>query len=226
MNGMKGLNLRTAWLQLASAFAVAAVCGGAAAGAARAVEVSAGWALTNVGLDDDRGGLVVGLGSRTVLAPAVMDLVYALEYVQKRGAQPTWFTDERAGFVQDDAEVTLHVLQPVVLVELSLVPLLLPRPYVGLSIALKLSEQWSAFPGVPSSAWGYKDLDFAAHFGLTRSLGSVRLDLRYSQGLTDQLVVDSRDVLLLKAENPLPGVDEPRAGARLSQWQAAAVLAF
>lgn len=218
--------MTTARRRWAWAFAVAAVCGGAAAGAARAVEVSAGWAWTDVGLHDDRGGLVAGLGSRTVLAPAVVDLVYALEYVQKRGAQPTWFTDERAGFILADAEVTLHVLQPVVLLELSLIPLPLPRPYAGLSIALKLNEQWSEFPGVPSSAWGYKDLDFAAHFGLTRCLGPVRLDLRYSRGLTGQLEVDARAARLLKAEDPLPGIAEPRAGARLSQWQVAAALAF
>ena len=220
---------KAVWRRSASALAsaaVAAIVGGAPAGAARAVEVSAGWALTDVGLHDDGGGLVVGLGSRTALAPAGLDLVYALEYVQKRGAQPTFFSDVPAGFIVTDAEVTLHVLQPVVLFELSLSPAPLPRPYVGLSIALKLDEQWSAFPGVPSSAWGYKDVDFAAHFGLTRSLGPVRLDLRYSRGLTDQLVVDSGTARLLKAEDPLPGVAEPRAGARLSQWQAAAVLAF
>lgn len=220
------MNLRTGWLPMMSLLMVAASFGGAHVSAAAAVEASAGWALTDVGLHENRGGLVVGLGSRTAVAPAAVDLVYALEYVQKRGAQPTWFADEQAGFILNDAEVTLHVVQPIALLELTLTPPPLPRPYVGLSVALKLSEKWSEFPGAPSSAWGYKDVDFAAHFGLTRRVGPLRLDLRYSRGLTDQLVYDPWDPLLNKAENPLPGVAEPREGARLSQWQATAVFSF
>lgn len=193
---------------------------------AAAAEVSAGWAISDVGLDGHGGGLVLGVGSRAALVPSALDLAYALEYVQKRGSQPTWFTAPNRPFLLDDAVVTLHVAQPVALLELTAVPLPYPRPYAGLSVALKLSEKWSAFPGVPSSEWGYRDVDFVAHAGLTRQVGPLRLDLRYSHGLTDQLIVDPVAGLPVKAVDPLPGVKSPEVGARLSLWQAAVVLAF
>ncbi|MBK9471452.1 MAG: hypothetical protein IPO18_04105 [bacterium] len=198
----------------------------AVAPAATAVEVFAGWALADVGLHDDRGGPVVGLASRTPLAPATLDLVYGLEYVQKRGSQPTWFADPLTGFTEADAEVTLHVVQPVALLELAVLPPAMPRPYAGLSVALKLAESWSDFPGEPSTEWGYKDVDFAAHFGLAQGVGPLLLDLRYSRGLTGQLVVDPGATAGAKAEDPLPGVSEPVAGAHISLWQLAARVAF
>ena len=197
-----------------------------AAAAATAAEITAGWALTDVGLDQDRSGPVVGLGARTVLAPARVDLVCGLEYIQKRGAQPTWFSDPVDAFIRGDARVTLHVLQPVALVELTAGPAALPRPYVGLSVALKVSERWAPFPGTPSSQWGYKDTDLVAHFGLTREAGPLRLDLRYSAGLTGQLIVDPEAGAPVKAQDPLPGVKSPEEGARLSQWQLTAGVAF
>lgn len=193
---------------------------------ALAVDVAAGWAVTDVGLHDDRGGLVLGAGSRAALKPGTVDLAYALEYVQKRGSQPTWFSDPVDGFMVDDAEVTLHVAQPIALLELTAVPTPLPRPYAGLSVAIKLSEQWSSFPGEPSQEWGYKDLDFVGHLGVASQLGKVRLDLRYSQGLTDQLIADPGATPAAKAEDPLPGVDDPVPGARLSQWQLAVGMTF
>lgn len=213
-------------VQARAVAALAAVLALAAGGPALAWEASAGWALADVGLHDGRGGLVLGLGSRAPLAPAAVDLVYALEYVQLRGAQPTWFSDPVDAFIRDDAVVTLHTAQPVALVEVTAVPLPLPRPYAGFSAVLKLAEEWSEFPGEPSREWGYKDLDFAVHLGLTRRVGPLRLDVRYSRGLTDQLLVDPAAGPAAKAEDPLPGVTDPVAGARLSCWRAAAVLAF
>lgn len=208
------------------ALLVAVVIASLSTVAATAAEITAGWALTDVGLDRDRGGPVVGLGARTVLAPARADLVYGLEYIQKRGAQPTWFSDPVDAFIRDDARVTLHVLQPVALVELTAGPAALPRPYAGLSVALKISERWAPFPGTPSSQWGYKDTDFVAHFGLTREAGPLRLDVRYSAGLTGQLIVDPEAGAPVKAQDPLPGVSAPEEGARLSQWQVAVGVAF
>lgn len=195
---------------------------------AAAWEASAGWALADVGLHDDRGGLVLGVGSRTPLVPAAVDLVYALEYVQKRGAQPTWFADPVGGFRLEDAEVTLHVAQPVAMLELAALPPSLPRPRAGLSAGLKLSEAWSSFPGAPSEAWGYKDLDFSAHFGLAWRSGPLGLEARYCRGLTGQLVPDPTGAApaAAKAEDPLPGVATPREGARVSHWQFAAAFAF
>lgn len=195
---------------------------------AAAWEASAGWAVADVGLADDRGGLVLGLGDRTPLLPAGVDLVYALEYVQKRGAQPTWFADPVAGFLLADAEVTLHVAQPVAMLELTALPPSLPRPRAGLSAGLKLSETWSSFPGLPSERWGYNDLDFAAHLGLSWRLGPLGLEVRHCRGLTDQLVADpdAGKVAAAKAEDPLPGVAAPREGARLSHWQFTATVAF
>jgi hypothetical protein len=192
---------------------------------AAAWQASAGWAVADVGLHDDRGGLVLGLGARTPLVPAALDLAYALEYVQKRGAQPTWFADPQDGFVLDDAEVTLHVVQPVAMLELAMMPVGLPRPRAGLSAALKLAEEWSSFPGAPSEAWGYNDVDFCAHLGLAWRLGPLDLEVRHVRGLTDQLVLDPA-VAAAKAEDPLPGVSAPREGARVSHWQFAAGLAF
>lgn len=205
--------------------------------ASAAVELSVGWALTHVGLDDDGGGLVVGAGSRSVVAPG-LSLGYALEYAQKRGAQPTIFITETNPSLRADAEVTLHVAQALALLELTVLPPMLPHPYAGLSAALKLGEQWSAFPGEPSTAWAYKDTDFFAHAGLARQVGPIRLDLRYSRGLTRQLMIDPSahaEPLLVdplvaegpaKAVDPLPGVREPIVGAHLWQLQLAASLAF
>lgn len=195
---------------------------------AAAWEASAGWALADVGLHDDRGGLVLGLGGRTPLATAAVDLVYVLEYVQKRGAQPTWFADPVGGFRLEDAEVTLHVAQPVVMLELAALPASLPRLRAGVSAGLKVSEEWSSFPGAPSEAWGYKDLDFTAHFGLTWRAGPLGLEARYGRGLTGQLVPDPTGAAptAAKAEDPLPGVATPREGARVSHWQFTAAFAF
>ncbi len=205
--------------------------------AAGAVEVSIGWALTHVGLDDDGAGLVVGLGERTAITPG-LSLDYAVEYAQKRGAQPTIFTTGTNPSLRADAEVTLHVAQTLALLELTALPPTLPHPYAGLSAALKLSEQWSAFPGDPSTEWGYKDIDFFAHAGLVRQMGPVRLDLRFSRGLTRQLMVDPSARAVPKAGDAfgslgpdkavdlLPGVREPIAGAHLWQLQLAASFGF
>jgi hypothetical protein len=205
--------------------------------ASAAAELSVGWALTHVGLHDDGGGLVVGVGARSLVARG-LSLGYAVEYAQKRGVQPTIFTSETNPSLRADAEVTLHVAQTLALLELTALPPALPHPYAGLSVALKLSEQWSAFPGEPSTAWAYKDTDFFAHAGLARQVGPVRLDLRYSRGLTRQLIIDPSaraeplavDLLAspgpAKAVDLLPGVREPIVGAHLWQFQLAASLAF
>lgn len=215
--------LRLPSLALLALLALAAWCPAPAS----AWEASAGWAVADVGLHDNRGGLVLGLGARLPLVPS-LDLVCAMEYVQKRGAQPTWFTDPVSGFVLDDAEVTLHVAQPVAMLELATMPAGLPRPRAGFSVALKLAEEWSSFPGEPSEAWGYNDIDFAAHLGLAWRLGPLDLEVRHVRGLTDQLVLDPATpaVAAVKAEDPLPGVAAPREGARLSHWQFAAGIAF
>jgi len=218
---------------LAAVFALSAAGAGLAtlaAGPAPAAawEAAAGWAVADVGLHDDGGGLVLGLGARTSVVPAAVDLVYALQYVQKRGAQPTWFADPVAGFQLADAEVTLHVAQPVAQLEYVALPPSLPRPRAGLSAGLKLAERWSSFPGLPSESWGYNDLDFGAHFGLGWRLGPLGLELGHCRGLTRQLVVDpaAANPVATKAEDPLPGVAAPREGARLSHWQFTAVVAF
>lgn len=224
--GARQARARLAAPWLAAALLAALLAAGGARPAA-ALDASAGWALADVGLHDGRGGPVLGLGSRTPLLPAVLDLAYALEYVQKRGAQPTWFADPVDAFILDDAVVTLHVAQPSAMLELAALPPGLPRPGLGLAAGLKLAEEWSDFPGAPSEAWGYRDIDFAAIFGLSHRLGPVRLDLRHSRGLTDQLIVDPRGGALPdKAEDPLPGVEAPREGARISHWQLTAAFGF
>lgn len=187
---------------------------------------SAGWVHADVGLDQAGDGLALGLGTRLPLGDKPWDLVCALEYVQKRGTQPTWFTAPANPAIRDDATVTLHVLQPVALLELRALPTAWPRPYAGLSLALKVSEHWSDFPGVPSTDWGYEDTDFVGHLGLTREVGPVRLDVRYSHGLTDQLLIDPDTGNPAKAVDPLPGVETPEVGAHVTLWQIGAAWAF
>ncbi len=194
--------------------------------AAVPVEVSAAWVHSDVGLDQAGDGPALGVGTRLPLGAGAWELACALEYLQKRGTQPTWFTQPANPAVRGDAEVTLHVVQPVVLLVSRALPPAWPRPYVGLSLALKVGERWSDFPGVPSSEWAYEDTDFVGHVGLTRAFGAARLDVRYSHGLTDQLLVDPGLGDPAKAVDPLPGVETPEVGAHVSLWQFGLAWAF
>jgi hypothetical protein len=150
------------------------------------------------------------------LHDSIFDLSYALDYVQKKGSQPTPFSDPVAGFAVEDAEVTLHVLEPGVFVGASVPNLsFVPRVYVGGSIGLKVKESWSDFPGEPNQNYGYKETDVIVHVGASLAVGPVMLDVRWSKSAVGQLLRDDQNLPLWnanKADDPLATIDAPEEG--------------
>lgn len=198
--------------------------------AAAAVTVGAGHARSNVGLHNKLSGFYVGVGTEVTLPNPVFDVSYALEYVQKKGSQPTPFSDPISGFTTEDAEVTLHVLEPSVFVGAKIPNLpVVPRIYVGGSIGLKVKESWSEFPGVPDQAYGYKETDAIVHIGTSFGVGPARLDVRWSKSVVGQLLDDSQEIPLkdaAKAEDPLAGVTIPEIGFKTEVLRIGAVFSF
>jgi hypothetical protein len=212
-----------------SASVLAVLLAGAAGGPAAAAEIHAGWTRADTGLQDRRDGLAVGVGSRAVLGPGLFHLVYSLDYVQKKGAQPALFADPVDGFVTDDAVVTLHALQPTLALEWRPGGVGLPRPYAGAAFAVKLSESWSEFPGTPNVAYGYREVDGVLLLGVAQQAGPLALDLRYGWGLTEQLLIDTSGTAELpgaKAGEPVPGAETPEVGAHVSYLQVGVRFAF
>ncbi len=197
---------------------------------AQAVTVGAGWTYSDVGLHDKGDGMYLGVGHSQPLPNPVFDLSYSLEYVQKKGSQPTLFSDPVGGFTVDDAEVTLHVVQPSVFFGARVPNLpVVPRLYVGGSLGLKVKESWAEFPGVPDQAYGYKETDAIAHVGAALGLGPVTVDVRWSKSLVGQLLEDPRETQLknaAKAEDPLPGVSVPEVGHKTSVMQVGLTFGF
>jgi hypothetical protein len=194
--------------------------------AAAAWNVGAGWTRSDVGLDQDGDGLWFGAGNRTPLTP-LLDLSWSVDYVQKRGIQPTAFSSPDDPITVADAKVNLHYLQPTVYLGAGLGDLpLRPRLYVGGSYALKMSEAWSDFPGTPATELAYEDSDFVGQVGLTLGLGPVDLDARYMRGFASSLIVDTTFRGGAKAETDLPGVDDPRIGAKLETFTLGALYTF
>ena len=105
--------------------------------AAEAVTVSAGWTRSDVGLHDKGDGMYLGVGNSLPLPNPIFDASYSLEYVQKKGSHPTSFADPVNGFTVEDAEVTLHVVQPSIFAGARIPNLpVVPRLYVGGSLGL------------------------------------------------------------------------------------------
>ncbi len=183
---------------------------------AEALTVGAGWTRSDVGLHNNGDGFYLGVGNAIPLSSSILDAAYSFEYVQKKGSQPTPFADPVTGFVVEDAEVTLHVLEPSIFLGAKIPNLpVVPRLYVGGSIGLKLKESWSDFPGQPNQEYGYKETDAILHVGASLGVGPVTVDLRWSKSMVGQLLVDTREVPLTptnKASDPLADVDEPEVG--------------
>lgn len=177
---------------------------------------TAGWTHADVGLNDKGDGICLGLANAVVWPSPVFDVSYGLEYVQKKGSQPTPFASPTTGLFVDDAAVTLHVLEPGVFLGARLPVLgLVPRLYVGGSIGLKVKESWSEFPGLPDQQYGYKETDAIVHLGASLGLGPVGLDVRWSRSLVGQLLIDPNPVRSKnadKATTPLAGVRVPEVG--------------
>ena len=152
----------------------------------------------------------------------------ALEYVQKVGSQPTFFSDPVEGiFPITDAKVTLHCVQPSFFLGARVPDLgFVPRIYVGTSIVLKVSEEWSDFPGQANIEWGYRNTDIVGHVGVSLGVGPVTVDFRYTQGFIGQLVHDNTQPLAAKAETPPEGVHVPEEGAKLTTIQLGAGFTF
>jgi hypothetical protein len=199
-----------------------------AAAPGRAVLVSAGWTRADVGLQNDGDGFFVGVGNEVPWASRYFDATYSLEYVQKVGSQPTFFSDPVAGFTVTDAKVTLHCVQPTVLVGARVPDLgVVPRLYAGMSIVLKVKESWSDFPGQANREWGYKNSDIVGHLGASVGVGPVSVDFRFTQGFTGQLLRDNTpEPLSAKADDPPEGTFEPEIGAKLTHYQLGASFSF
>jgi len=192
-----------------------------------AVQVSAGWTHADVGLKNDGDGFFLGVGHDIAMKSRVFDASYSLEYLQKVGSQPTFFSDPVEGFTTEDAQVTLHYLQPAVFMGARIPDLgFVPRIYAGFSILLKVHESWSDFPGQANLEWGYKNTDIDLHLGASVGVGPVTVDFRFSQGLVGQLLKDNTYPVAAKAEEPPEGPFIPEEGSKISHFQLGAAFAF
>ena len=186
-----------------------------------------GWIRSDVGLDKEGEGVYLGLGGEIPWETPVLAASWVVEYAQKKGAQPTAFAGNEVGFIVEDADVTLHVVEPGVFLGARLAGLpVIPRLYTGTSIALKLKESWSDFPGVPDRRWAYKETDWIVHAGLAVDIGPAALDIRYSKSLVGQQLLGPQEIPLGKAEDPFEGVREPEEGFKTESWRVGVAFAF
>lgn len=195
---------------------------------AAAVEAYGGWARSDVGLHAEGEGIYLGVGNDVPMKSLVLDFSYSVEYVQKKGSQPTAFADPIGGpEIYEDSKVTLHYLQPSIFLGARIPGLpVVPRVFTGFSIGLKVDESWDEFPGVTVSEYGYKNTDLVGHVGFSLGVGPVSGQVRYSFGLTGQLLHDNSRPLGLKADDPLAGVTEPEVGAKISTLHVGAAFGF
>jgi len=191
----------------------------ASAGPAAAFQIHAGLIRSDVGLDQEGSGFTFGVGGQTPLGTGPFDFTGTLEYLQKRGTQPMIVSNPKLGPVRADAEVTLHCLQPAGFLGWSFpVGSLVPRLYAGASVSVKLGESWDRLEGGVATDYSYEDVDFLVHLGATlRYREFFFLDVRWSQGLMEQVVV--RDGSAAKAQDPLTGARLPEDGDTVSSFQ-------
>lgn len=191
--------------------------------------VGGGWTRSDVGLDAEGDGFYLAAGLPLAWDHPVFDAAVTAEYVQKKGSQPTAFSDPVGGFTDANAAVTLHVIETAIFLGARVADLpVVPRVYVGGAIALKIDESWSDFPGIPDQAYGYKDTDLIAHVGGTLTFGRLTLDVRYSKSLVGQLLLDNQPQPLLrsgKADTP-DGVRVPEEGFRTETLRVGLMAAF
>lgn len=186
---------------------------------AQAWEVTAGVTHSDVGLYDTRGGAVLGVGHNVLSNPGPLDLNIALEYVQRSGVQPRYFSHPIDGLTLDNAEVQLHYLQMAAMVGYSLdVSQFQVRPYGGFSLAIKLSEDWEQPEGDTNGEIGYEETDVLAHVGLSLHHGRYFLDGRYSHGLTGQ-VIDNTAAGATKAAESDDGLGDFEEGNKIWGFQ-------
>ncbi|RKZ16323.1 hypothetical protein DRQ50_06290 [bacterium] len=177
--------------------------------------VSGGMNRSDLGLNDVGTGFQVGGGEIRPLPGDSFDVVWSLEYVQRRASQPMIFDDPDRGPVFGDAEVTLGYLQPAAMLGWRL-PLggLLLRPYGGASIAVKISENWEKPTGSTNRVYAYEDLDVMVHAGVTVGWRRLLVDVRGSWGVLEQVIDLDYDNAggCGRADDALEGVKVPQAG--------------
>ncbi len=217
---------------ISSAVFVFVLCGSILLSAApvAAWTAAAGWTRSDVGLQNREDGLYLGVSNAITWDNPVFDARYAFEYVQKKGSQPTFFSDPVGGFALEDAEVTLHMVQPAIFFGARIPNLsFVPRAYVGGSFALKVNESWADFPGVPHQAYGYKETDVVVHVGASLGVGAFVMDVRWSKSTVGQLLIDTQATPLdtpAKATDVLAGIAEPESGAKTEVVQVSIGFVF
>ncbi len=193
-------------------------------GNARALQVTAGYTRSDVGLHEDGDGFTLAVGGNVLRRTGPVDLTVAVEYVQRAGTQPRYFSHPVEGLVLGDAEVKLHYLQPAVFAGVTM-PLggLAPRFYGGFSLALKVGEDWTQPAGETNGDLGYEDTDFLGHVGLSLGVNRFCLDFRYSFGFNSQLIDGTHPVAKAAGDD---GVDDVEDGAKISGFQVGLGMGF
>lgn len=198
----------------------------AAAGPGLALDLSAGYTRSDVGLYEDGDGLYLGVSQNLLPGPGPVDLTVGLEYVLRAGMQPRQYSDPDQGLVLGEGEVKLHYLQPAAFVGLDLpVGGILPRVYGGFSLALKISENWTEPAGETSGELTYEDTDFLGHVGLSVRFTRVFVDARYSFGFQEQLI-DTTPEVVKAAPDLEEGLGQSENGAKISGFQIGVGVAF
>ena len=184
--------------------------------------LQAGWTHSDVGLADEGDGFWTGVEGRQVLGGNTLELAYSVAYVQKAGSQVMLFSDVNEGNRLGRAEVTLHVLEPMVTIGavMDAGPFRI-KLYGGGAVGLKLSEQWDQPPGAADRTYSYENLDLAGVTGLDLRRGAWLVTVLYSAGLLDQLLTEGVAPVSKssQAEDPLGGSSLPVAGQNIACWR-------
>ncbi len=159
---------------------------------AQAVQISAGWTESDLGLENRGNGFYAGVQNSWPLGND-FDFTAAGEYQNKSASQLLDYTNPDEGLFSSEGEITLHCFQPAFFVGYS-IPMdsFRPRLYVGGSILLKLNESWNEPEGSDSGLrLYYDDFDIQLHAGFSLQYNRFLLDARYSAGLFEMLSVES-----------------------------------
>ncbi len=219
--------MRSAFLRRSVALSTLLLCCASASFAANDWYAGIGVTGADVGLDESRPGLSVGVGRVWSLPGLPLDLGFAGEYVQKAGNQSRLFYPSDGTPAVGDEEIRLHYLQPAVSLGYTWARLpVAPRLYLGAAMALKLSESWTRPVEDGQEVLFYDDYDLSLQFGVTFSLARVGLDLRWSHGVINQLNEIETEFPSEKSVDPLPGVDAAEDGAKISHWSAGVFYRF
>lgn len=205
---------------------LALACAGSASG--QTWQAGVGLAVADVGLDENRPGLSLSVGRSLLFGDERFDFGFSGDYVQKAGVQPRLFTAPDNPLFRGDEKIRLHYMQPSLFLGLRRpVGPAVPRLYAGTSIALKVHEGWSRPVEDGLDRLTYEDTDFLVHLGTSLQVDHLSLDFRYSQGMVSQLIVEPINFpSLLKADDPLSGVDAAEDGAKISSWQLSVLWNF